>query len=238
MAATPLSKNWTWKRLYGRVAVRLGQVKEFEMEPESLLQIGRMTIDEVFVNVVASFKKKFQRHGPFTVTADSDGQKIIDLAASMIFEISDVMFLSANGNRPYRPLPNSTALANCRVAWNPESAETGRAWFPELGMDTPLIRIHQGTGVSNESTLNVWYIRYPDTVITMADVEGGTVKVDFPDELMTYIAAKWIQTALFEKNMGVPENMADVMATINGLDAKLLQTDQAEKMAKVNTLTQ
>lgn len=237
MAATPLSKNWTWKRLYGRVAVRLGQIDEFKMEPESLLQIGRMTIDEVFVNVVASFKKKFHRHGPFPVTADGDGQKLINLGDSMIFEVADVMFLSANGNRPYRTVGNSTALANCKVAWNPESAETGRAWYPELGSDTPLIRIHQGSAVTTEGILNVWYIRYPDTNITMADVESGTLKVDFPDELITYIAAKWIQTALFEKNMGVPENMADIMATINGLDAKLLQTDQAEKVARVNTLT-
>lgn len=238
MAATPLSRNWTWKRLYGRVAMRLGQVKDYQMEPESVLQIGLTTIDELFINSIASFKKKYQTHKDYTVTTDSMG-KLVDLGADRVFEVTDLAFNSTTpgASSAYVRGNSSTHLVNYNTFWNPEAAVSGRLYWPELGGDTPKIRVVQGSGVSGEAQLTVWYIRYPDTIVALSDVQAGTKMVDFPDELIPYLAAKWVMTALGEKGLATAENTADVVQTINALDAKILQTDNAERTANTNTLT-
>jgi hypothetical protein len=225
MAITPLSKIFTWGNMIARVENRCGNVPEFNMEPQSIIEVAKMRIMAHYTAANAGLRNAYHNADACPVVSGA-----IDLTAKNYFDVTGVGF---GYKQPYLPAKNITHFQKVQMATAFETKINGRYWQLLDGV----MMIFQGSGVAAESTLNIFNIRYPVLDVTLADIVANTKMVDLPDWIIPFTTLDIAVECLKEKNLSVPSDMSQGLeGIVAGISDKLAASENAASQMNVDSL--
>lgn len=221
-----LSDDLTLKEVHSRIESLCGQVEQNRVTPDSIAAVMKRYMLKAVTLGKGAFRKYFIMPVELVVTT-SGGKNYVDLTglgARDIVGISatDMSNLSAGDRGLYTEC--LTWEEYKRLLKNSERNKYDRYYYPQLGHKR--IDLVHGSQVGATDRVDVLIERTPYIGFTLADIEGGTEKIDLPTFLVPFVEAGSAveclrQAGTRESLTSLSDDFQSVIANLDGMGQSL-----------------